>query len=398
MRALTRPFAVASSVALGVVFAAGCSGASTEVRVEVSGPTGEAAPASVSINVFDRFGLIGHADIAPAVLPGAISVRGLPDAAEDLRVVGIGLSATGVQSLGGTRVTVQPLMRTVATILLSTNAIDSDGDLVPDTLDDCPSVADPMQDNPCITIVDLGTSGGEADLSSVPPGSDLAVPPDLAPPASGCAAAGVAFCDGFEGGVIDPHWNDVTVTNGTVTVDNTRAYRGSWSLHIHNNALPAKGSADVELNEGQTFPSTHFFVRAYVYVPSAFSATEGDFILAEQAASPFKGVTLGLVNGAFQTDNSIAGITKTSTTTMPRDQWVCVEWEVQLASSGSTALSVNGQAATNLGGTQNLSINPAPSELGLALVTTAPPSGGVAARDLWFDEVMINPTAIGCAR
>lgn len=388
----------AVACAFAVVLAAGCGGASTEVRVEISGPTGDAAPTTVAINVFDRFGLIGHADVAPAVLPGAISVRGLPDTAEELRVVGIGVSTSGVQSLGGTRVTVQPFARAVATVLLSTRAIDSDGDQVPDTLDDCPSAADPMQDNACVVTIDLGTGDGEADLSSVPPGSDLALPPDLAPPASGCAAAGVAFCDGFEAGVIDPQWSGVNQANGTVTVDNTRAYRGSWSLHIHNNALPAKGTADVELNEGQTFPSTHFFVRAYVFVPSAFGSTEGDFILAEQAASPFKGITLDLVNSSLQTDNTIANVTRTSTTTMPRDQWVCVEWEVQLGTSGSTTLQVNGQPATNLGGTQNLSINPAPSELGLALVTTAPPSSGVAARDLWFDEIMVNPTAIGCAR
>src|SRR6202008_3462357 len=110
----------------------------------------------------------------------------------------------------------------------------------------------------------------------------------------------------------------------------------------------AKGVADVELNEGQTFPSTHFFVRAYVFVPSAFGSTPGDVILAEQAAAPYKGVALGLINSSFQTDNTIASVTKTSTTPMPRDQWVCLEWEVQLGANGSTALQVNGQAATNL--------------------------------------------------
>lgn len=388
----------AVACALALVCAAGCGSAATEVRVEVSGPTGDAAPTQVTINVFDRYGLIGHADVAPAALPGAITVRGLADTSQELRVVGIGLSDSGLQSLGGTRVSVQPRARATAMIVLSTNVIDSDGDQVPDTLDDCPSTADPMQDAGCIVTADLGASGGEADLAGLPPGSDLALPPDLAPPVTGCATAGVAFCDGFEAGVIDPHWNGVVQTNGTVTVDKTRAYRGAWSLHVHTNALAAKRSADVELDEGQTFPATHFFVRAWVYVPSAFGTNEGDFLLVEQAASPFAGITLGLVNDTVQTANSIANLTKTSTTIMPRDQWVCVEWEVTLAAGGATALSINGQPATNLGGTQNLSINPAPSELGLALVASAPPSSGLAARDLWFDEVMVNPTAIGCAR
>src|SRR5262249_27891388 len=161
-------------------------------------------------------------------------------------------------------------------------------DQVPDPLDDCPSAADPMQDSPCLNVAaDMGTVEAEPDLSNLPPGSDLAVPPDLAPPASGCAAAGVAFCDGFETGVISTQWNAVTQASGPVPADNTRAYRGSWSLHLHNNALPAKGVADVELNEGKTFPSTHFFLRAYVFVPTAFGATEGDIVLAEQGADPY---------------------------------------------------------------------------------------------------------------
>src|SRR6185369_6477275 len=114
--------------------------------------------------------------------------------------------------------------------------------------------------------------------------------------------------------------------------------------------------------------------------------------------TPYEGITLGLVNTGFQTSNSIAGVTKTTTTMMPRDQWVCVEWEVQLGASGATALSVNGTAATGLGGTQNLSVPPPPSSLALALVTTAPAGSGIPARDLWFDEIMVNPTAIGCTR
>lgn len=383
--------------AFALVVAAGCGRTPTEVLVQVSGPAGRAEPVSVDVSVFDSGGLIGHTHVEPAVLPGQLTVRGLADSSADLRVVGVGLSSTGVQSLGGAHVTVQPFARAVATLVLSTNVIDSDGDHVPDTVDDCPSVPDPMQDDPCGPVEDLAI-GGPPDLANPPPGSDLALPPDLAPPASGCAAAGVAFCDGFEAGVIDPHWNDVTVTNGSVTVDNTRAYRGTWSLHVHNNALAARASADVELNEGQTFPSTHFFVRAFVYVPSAFGTNEGDFILAEQGVSPYGGVTLGLVDSTFQTDNNIGNVTKTSTTMMPRDQWVCIEWEVQLTASGATALSVNGAPATNLGGTQSLSIDPPVSELGLALVSQAPQNAGLPARDLWFDEVMVNPTAIGCTR
>src|SRR6202007_416642 len=116
----------------------------TEVLVQVSGPTGAAAPASVTINVFDALGQIGHTDVSPAVLPGQVTVRGLADSSAELRVVGIGISHTGVQSLGGTHVTVVPGARTVATVVLSSNVIDSDGDQVPDTLDDCPSTADPM--------------------------------------------------------------------------------------------------------------------------------------------------------------------------------------------------------------------------------------------------------------
>jgi hypothetical protein len=395
MRFIARAFVIVAALA-------GCNGGATEVRVQITDPTGLAMPATVGINVFDAYGRIGHIDVSPATLPGAVTVTGLPAVAEELRVVAIGISATGVKSLGGVRVQVQPGTRVVAPITLSTNFRDSDGDDVPDSLDDCVSTDDPMQESAlgdgvgdaCRANADLS---GIADLY-VPPGSDLSGSTDMAGAVSGCPTAGVAFCDGFESGAIDSHWNSTVNVNGTVTVDSTRAYRGSYSLHIHNNALAAKATADVELNEGLTFPSNHFFIRAYVWVPSAFTNVEADFILAEQDVPPYSGVTLALINGMFKTDNMIANLTKTSSTMAPRDQWVCLEWEVQLGSSGYTALQVNGTTVAALSGTQNLQVSPAINAIGMALVTTAPPSSSVPARDLWFDEVMIDSSAIGCAR
>ena len=83
---------------------------------------------------------------------------------------------------------------------------------------------------------------------------------------------------------------------------------------------------------------------------------------------------------------------------MARNQWVCLEWEVQLGATGSTTLTVAGAAANNLGGTQNLASTPAAGQLGLSLVASTGTGGAVVARDVRFDEMIVDTKAIGCTK
>jgi hypothetical protein len=134
-------------------------------------------------------------------------------------------------------------------------------------------------------------------------------------------------------------------------------------------------------------------------VPSGFDPSTGDIFFTEQNASPYEGITLNLLNGSFETNNTIGGVQKDSTTPMPTNTWVCLEWNVQLGTSsgspnGTTALSVDGTLANNLGGTQPLFSSTPINTIGLMLI------GGpnTPARDVWMDEVIIDTQPIGCTK
>jgi hypothetical protein len=394
----------------------GCAGASnrTELAVQVSYQGAPPLPSSVTVSVFDPHGLIGHQTFNAPPLPGEFIVNGLPDRAVDVRIAADGTALTH-KSIGGARVTLVPQKRLTLGLTLSDSTADSDGDGVPDAIDDCPTVPDADQAD------STGVPPGDACRGA--PGSDLAAsaggdlarspgdlgaididmagapPPDMMRPPSSCGSV-TAFCDGFEGPGIASHWVTILQVGGSVSIDTSRAYRGSSSLHLHNDAI-ASGNSDVALGESQTFAS-HFYLRAFVYVPSGFDPSTGDIFFTEQNASPYEGITLNLYNGSFETNDTIpGGGEKNSTTPMPTNTWVCLEWNVQLGTSsgspnGSTALGVgaSGTLANNLSGAQPLFSSTPINTIGLMLIGGA----GAPARDVWMDEVIIDTQPIGCTK
>jgi hypothetical protein len=412
---------------LGVAFAGACavagcssaqSGTQTAVTVQVA-LAGARTPQSVDVHVFDPFGLVGSSHVQPAKMPGQLTISGLTGGGtERLRIVAVGDAPEG-HLLGGVAIAVAPDRMSTASLTMTTMYADADQDDVPDGLDGCPTVPDPMQENALgggpndacrpdggtLPGDDMATggggsggggSGGAGGTGGSAGSVDMATPPppDMATPASNCANVSVRLCDGFESATLSNVWGTV-LTKGTATVDTTRSYRGKSSLKLHNDQLSSADS-DVEVYESTTFPSTHFYARAFVYVPSTFSLSTANVMFAEEGNSPYSGIVLDLLNGSFQTENTISNITKGSTTKMPTNSWVCLEWEVQTGSSGFTNLSVNGAAANGLTGTQNLaggSGNPI-AQFGLALIGT----GTVPARDVWFDELIIDSAPIGCTK
>jgi hypothetical protein len=143
-------------------------------------------------------------------------------------------------------------------------------------------------------------------------------------------------------------------------------------------------------------------LRAFVFVPQGFDPSTGDIFYTEENAPPYEGITLNLFNGSFETNDSLpGGGGKDSTTPMPTNTWVCLEWNVQLGTSsgapnGSTSLAVGsaGTQANNLGGAQPLFSSTPINTIGLLLI------GGpnTPARDIWMDEVIIDTQPIGCTK
>src|SRR5690349_11604655 len=129
---------------------AGCSGGGSgmlgAVTVQVA-LAGDSAPKAVDIHVFDPHGLVGSSHVQPAKMPGQLTITGLPmDATETLRVVAVGDAPAG-HLLSGVRVNVGPTVHATAQLTLSPSYMDADMDDVPDDLDGCPAVPDPLQEN-----------------------------------------------------------------------------------------------------------------------------------------------------------------------------------------------------------------------------------------------------------
>jgi hypothetical protein len=177
---------------VGILSLVGCSRPSTLVSVEVtSGDSASAAITSATISLFDGYGLLGRKVFAPAALPGEAMVRGLPDRSESVRVAVVGAGGNEVRVVGGAKVTVAPHTEAIAMVVLAARNADSDGDGVPDAIDDCPSVFDPDQQN--------SAGSGPGDACRMNHTNDMSPKNDL----SSSSATDAAMNDLSSGGATD---------------------------------------------------------------------------------------------------------------------------------------------------------------------------------------------------
>jgi hypothetical protein len=373
----------------------GCSAQPTTVLVQVSA---DMTPSSLTASVFNRFGVLNRRYIEPVSLPGTLLLTGLPDSIDNFRLV---ISSDG--ELGGAPFTSQPHTQQTLPLALSADRADTDQDGVPDDLDDCPQVYDPDQRSA------TGTPPGDACIPGGGPGPDDGgdVPGDdllgvdllgadlLVPSPCGNAAL---LCDDFETGAIERgRWPQIVQHSGTVTIDNSRAHRGTYSLHAHIDGSSVNQLAQAWLGETSTFPYNQLYLRAYVYVPSPASTAAADVLRALQTPAPYQGLRLRLdTDGTFSGYNDIGGpkTITTSTKSMPLDSWTCVEWEIVFGTSGQTRLWVNGSEVTSMAGTQNTLASPPIDQLRIGVMAYM--DGGP--HDIWFDDLMIDPSPIGCAK
>jgi hypothetical protein len=250
-------------------------------------------------------------------------------------------------------------------------------------------------------IRDAGTSSGVPDAGS-PPRTDAGVGG-----LSLCPGSGLDLCEGFESGVIDPGvWSRTVDTgpNNFLEVTTARAARGNHSLHV--SAGGASGT-DVLLRTTKTFPApgNAFYGRAYVFVQGPLPSYNFNFISATGAG----GSTYDLAGNStpfgdpsgkriFRFHYSPGDLAYKSTVEIPTDRWDCWEWFFKGPTNELHAW-LNGQ------------------EINMAIVGgvlgnpwTAPTFGQItfgmhhahpepeSAYELWFDEIALNATRIGCNR
>ncbi|MDB4967375.1 MAG: hypothetical protein JWN44_3064 [Myxococcales bacterium] len=375
---------------------AGCS-SPTAVTLDVSVAAGEAPLSSLAVSVFDAHrALTLQRGVDAPKLPGKLTLSPVPAGA--LRIAFIGdarrFASARVDAVAGKTVT--------ASATLSTMTMDADGDLVPDDIDNCPAAANADQAD--------SDGDGTGDACGGLTNGDLGIPvADLAGAdlsqvvATKCPVAG-AFCDGFEGGLDTGLWQGQKMdARAHITVDSFHAYRGLNALHIHVDPFtnPPVVYEQIETYENQT-SYVDAWSRVYVYVPAASEGFRATMLKMTEGADPYGAIYLGISDGGrfFVSDSaSVPSTVKESATAVPTDRWFCLEWHVTSAandmSSGATQLFVDGMELGDISIGSNLVAYPPFLGLTLSSELDNPPDrlGGV---DIWFDEVLVAGTRMGC--
>ncbi|MGW3892076.1 cellulose-binding domain-containing protein [Micromonospora chokoriensis] len=237
-------------------------------------------------------------------------------------------------------------------------------------------------------------------------------PPPTTPPPAGCA--GAVLCDGFENQTGSTPSGDWAVVSpdcsgaGTATIDTATTHSGSRAVRIN----------------GAAGYCNHVFVRSTKNLGSVGSVRYGRMWMRHTTAQPTEHTTmvamadsadgnkdlrLGGQNGALQwnrasddatlPEQSPAGVAQSLP--LPTNRWVCVEFMVD-GSAGQLRTWVDGTAVTGLtadgtpthdidGQWYNRTWRPQLTDLKLGWE-----SYGGGADTLWYDDVALGSSRIGC--
>ncbi len=233
---------------------------------------------------------------------------------------------------------------------------------------------------------------------------------------SRCGSAGALVCDGFEALTLDATtWQRVERNGGAVSLDSTRAARGTRSVKVHAGIIPGSTAF---IAVGKIFPiaKNTVFARAFVYVADHSSNMHTSFIEGDgnvtNGTTGAGHVRYGGPKGNFTAnyDNSICHQDSgaRSTTPVPLDRWSCFEVEFNgqtfeqrfwLNGTEVTAahhvLAPDPTKCTAAAGWTSAKLFPALEKLSFGFRLY---HDEAAPFDLWYDEVAVDTKRIGCAR
>ncbi|MEJ3745034.1 cellulose-binding domain-containing protein [Actinomycetes bacterium KLBMP 9797] len=248
--------------------------------------------------------------------------------------------------------------------------------------------------------------------TTVPPTSS---PPPTTPPPSGEGCAGAVLCDGFEGqtgttpsGAWAVSYPDCQGT-GTAAVDSAVAHSGTKSVRVNGTAGYCN---HVFVGATQNLGSVGAvrYARLWVRHTTALPQQHVTFLAMRDASDGNRDLRMGGQNGALQwnrasddatlPEQSPAGVALSLP--LPVNQWSCVEFMVDGA-QGQLRTWLNGNEVAGLvaDGTPTHDIdsqwlaraNWRPSLTDLRLGWE---SYGEGADTLWFDDVAMSTTRVGC--
>jgi len=213
---------------------------------------------------------------------------------------------------------------------------------------------------------------------------------------SRCAGAGVALCESFENGLDATVWRTTKGGDGTVTVDDLHAARGSKALHVHSG-----GGGMAYITERSSFPATSgdMYARMFLWLQDDIT-TDGHFSLAEGAGTgtpaairfggQFKEFGVGSDRGAS------GDWTDHDNKKVPSQVWMCVEIEFKGDTSEFRVWKDEVElTALHAGPSKHRGFTmPTFTSLwfGWWMYNANEP------QDLWIDEIAIDSKPIGCAR
>jgi hypothetical protein len=207
-----------------------------------------------------------------------------------------------------------------------------------------------------------------------------------------CPNADTLVCDDFEASALDPQWSTV-LSNGTLTLDATRAARGNSSLHTTVGS--GGGTAMISLKTTVPLDGQRLWGRMFVYVPSsAQSSLTGHSNLVTAAGRNDLGANSvdavmvggGVIGSLFWQDSPGVDISALGLQThVPLDRWFCVEWDFN-----GVARELNTYLDGQLVPMSKLSGYHPP------LSATLDVGVQFSVAEAWFDSVAFSRTRIGC--
>ncbi|KAA2252187.1 cellulose-binding protein [Solihabitans fulvus] len=257
------------------------------------------------------------------------------------------------------------------------------------------------------TPADFALNGVRCNDTSPPPPTSTTTPP---PPPAGCPAG--AFCDGFENQTGPTPSGDWSLAfpncqgTGTATVDSSTAHSGSKSVRIDGHAGYCN---HVFLGTSRGITASSLYARFYVRHTTALPDAHVAFVAMKDTADGGKDLRMGGQNRAMQwnresddatlPEQSPAGVAQS--VPLPVNQWNCVEFGI----TGSDLRTwVNGTEVPGLhaDSTPTPDVDaqwlrrggwrPAPADLRLGWE-----SYGTGDDTLWFDDVVVAASRIGCS-
>jgi len=248
---------------------------------------------------------------------------------------------------------------------------------------------------------EAGADGGLGGAGGSSSGDAGGVGPFGYSGASRCSTAGVLLCESFE----NPNAPDTTVwmplalpADGTATVDQMHAFRGTSALHIKTTTVVRARAA---ISETKTFPIAKNVLFARMFLWFDTFTTPVHFTLAEvpQVAAGAAWIRFGGQFGKFGvgTDHGASGDwLQTDTAPVPTKKWTCIEFEFKGDTNEFHVWQDDvARPALDTGATKHAAFTMPPfTSLWFGWQTYSNEAPG----EYWIDEIAIDSKPIGCAK